>query len=78
MRTTITLEDDVYEAARTLAEGSGQSLGAVLSQLARRGLEPRGAGAAPGEGLPVFAVPSDAAVIPGSRAGELLAAEGAE
>ncbi len=79
MRTTITLDEDVYEAAKTLADGSGTSLGAVVSQLARKGLRPTGVVRASGEAdLPTFAVPSDAAVIPGSRAAELLGSEGAE
>lgn len=76
MRTTVTLDDDVYEAAKTLAEGSGKSLGDVLSVLARKGLRPESA-RSEGE-LPVFAVPPDARVIPGSRAAELLADEGVE
>lgn len=73
----MTLADDVYGAAKTLADGSGKSLGVVLSELARRGLQPEPADLGSG-GLPVFAVPPDSAVIPGSRAAELLASEGAE
>ena len=38
MRTTLTLDDDVLEAARALAERRGQSIGTVVSELARRGL----------------------------------------
>ena len=38
MRTTVTLDDDVFEAAKAQAQASGKQLGAVLSQLARRGL----------------------------------------
>lgn len=79
MRTTLSLDDDVYEAAKTLAEGSGKSLGRVLSQLARRGLQPADVvRTSDPDQLPTFAVPLDAAVIPGSRAAELLAAEGEE
>lgn len=36
MRTTLTLDDDVLAAARQLAHESGQSLGSVVSDLARR------------------------------------------
>lgn len=76
MRTTLNLDDDVYEAAKTLAEGSGQSLGVVISELARKGLQPE---APRSEGdLPVFSVPSDARVIPGKRAAELLSEEGVD
>ena len=77
MRTTLTLADDVYEAARTLAQGSGQSLGTVVSELARRGLRRRRIVQPAGEELPTFSVPGDAEIIPGSRAADLLAEEGA-
>ena len=40
MRTTVNLDDDVVRAARSLAREQGRSLGDVLSDLARRGLEP--------------------------------------
>lgn len=76
MRTTVTLDDDVYQAARTLAATAGRSLGDVLSELARRGLRPQPADYT--DDLPNFAVPSDAAVIPGNRAAELLAEEGVD
>ena len=77
MRTTINLAEDVYEAAKTLAEGSGKSLGVIVSELARRGLQPhleqRG-----NDVLPVFSVPSAPELIPGNRAIELLAEEGVD
>ena len=77
MRTTLTLADDVYQAAKTLADGSGRSLGDVVSALARRGLKPQVQ--IPGDDdLPTFAVPPDADVIPGNLAQELLAEEGVE
>jgi hypothetical protein len=38
MRTTLTLDDDVFTAAQMLARSSGKTLGQVLSDLARRGL----------------------------------------
>ena len=74
MRTTITLDDDVFEAAQTLARGSGRQLGKVVSQLARRGLRAQ-ADVSTKNRLPVFRVPADSQVIPGSRAGVLLAQE---
>ena len=77
MRTTINLAEDVYEAAKTLAEGSGKSLGAVVSELARRGLQPH-LGQRGQDLLPVFSVPAEAELIPGNRAIELLAEEGAD
>jgi hypothetical protein len=72
MRTTVTLDDDVFEAAQALAASSGKKLGGVLSQLARRGLRSEGT-AGRKNGLPVFQVAADAPVIPTSRAQKLLA-----
>ena len=39
MRTTLDLDDVVLAAARSLARARGVSLGAAVSELARRGLE---------------------------------------
>ena len=72
----MTLDDDVFEAAKTLAHASGKQLGQVLSTLARRGLRAR-AGVSQKNGLPVFKVARDAPVIPSSRAAELLADDAA-
>ena len=41
MRTTLDIDDSVLAAARALSQSSGLSLGAAVSELARRGLEPR-------------------------------------
>lgn len=38
MRTTIAIDDDVLLAARALARREGSSIGAVISELARKGL----------------------------------------
>ena len=40
MRTTLEIDDDVIAAARELARDEGTSIGAVVSDLARRGLMP--------------------------------------
>lgn len=40
MRTTLEIDDDVVAAARELAAAERRSLGAVISELARRGLTP--------------------------------------
>ena len=56
MRTTLDLDDDVLLAARELAVERRRSLGAVISDLARRGLTPARVDA---EGdLPVIRVPA--------------------
>ena len=71
MRTTITVDDDVFEAAQAQARASGKRLGAVISLLARRGLS-ASADTAVKNRLPVFKVRGNAPVIPASRAKELL------
>ena len=38
MRTTLTLDPDIFETARALAAQRGVSIGSVVSELARRGL----------------------------------------
>lgn len=39
MRITLTIDDDVLELARAEAKSSGESVGGVISRLARRGHE---------------------------------------
>jgi hypothetical protein len=39
MRTTVNIDEDVLQAARKLAGNRGTTIGRVLSELARRGLE---------------------------------------
>ena len=75
MRTTITLDDDVFQAVQGLARASGKRLGEVLSDLVRRALKSESRGLARKGGLPVFPITPDAELIPASRAGELLAEE---
>lgn len=41
VRITLTIDDDVLEAARCIADDEHVSLDEILSRLARRGLEPR-------------------------------------
>lgn len=61
MRTTLEIDDTVLAAARALARSEGISLGAAVSQLARRGLEASAAVVA--DGFPVFEAGDDAPVI---------------
>ena len=55
MRTTLSLDADILSAARQIAAAKSKSIGEVVSELARRGLEAR---AKPGtrQGFPVFQV----------------------
>lgn len=63
MRTTINLDDDVAEVARSLANAENRSLGQVISDLARRGLAPSQGRIRSEGGFPVFDVPADAPPI---------------
>jgi len=75
MRTTVNLDDDVYQAVSSLSQSSGLSLGKVLSKVARQGLKP-----APikkkKKGLPTFDVPPGTPMIPGMLAYKIIADEG--
>lgn len=53
VRTTLEIDDAVLAAARALAAQNGSSLGAAVSELARRGLHGPGATEGP-SGFPVF------------------------
>jgi hypothetical protein len=74
MRTTLMIEDDIYDTAKQIAQNSGRSLGEVISQLARKGLASKPAFNIE-NGLPVFRVGDSPAQIPGGRAAEILNAE---
>ena len=77
MRTTVTLDEDVYEAAMHLSRASGERLGKVLSRLVRRGLKPAHAPAGRSSNrFPVFDVPANAPVIPASRIQRVIDEEG--
>ena len=72
MRTTVTLDDDIFEAAQAQSKASGERLGKVLSTLARRGLQAGNRQVKGKPGLPVFKVSSNAKIIPSDRARELM------
>ncbi len=59
MRTTLTIDDDIYAIARNVADLKHMALGAALSELARRGLE-RSKGSGPSANFPVFGVSESA------------------
>ena len=61
MRTTLNLDDELVAAARELASAERRSLGAVISELAKRGLTP--ARIESGGELPVIRVPAGTAAI---------------
>jgi len=61
VRTTLDIDDDVIAAARELATSERRSLGAVVSELARRGLTP--ARIEIDDGVPVIRVPAGTPAI---------------
>ena len=65
MRTTLNIDGDVVQAARTIARSRSISLGQVVSELVRKGLEAERRPVAndPGSGFPVFTVPAGAKLI---------------
>lgn len=56
MRTTVNIEDEILEAARVLAAERQISVGAVISELARKGLFQTAKNPSRKKGFPVFNV----------------------
>lgn len=63
MRTTLKLDAEVLNAARKLAAARDISLGEMISELARRGLEAAAPTARRKSGFPVFKVNPNAAPL---------------
>ena len=74
MRTTLDIENDVLDTARALADARGVSVGAALSELARRGVAAR-IPMSSRNGFPVFQVPDG---TPGFGPDDVAAATGRE
>lgn len=60
MRTTVNLEPDVFRAAKQLAAARSTSLGAALSELARRGIQGTAEEPEHHNGFAVYPVPPNA------------------
>jgi hypothetical protein len=61
MRTTLTIDDDLFAAAKSMARARSEPLGRVVSDLARRGLSATPRVRKKGrKGFPVFRVPTGA------------------
>ena len=73
MRTTLTIDDDVLEAARCIADAQGIPLGQAVSNLARKGIpEVRLITAA--DGFPVFDIdPADFPRLTNEDVADILA-----
>ncbi len=59
MRTTITIDDDLLAAAKSLAQAQSVSVGTVISELARKGLK-SSVRTRRKSSFPIFSVPSTA------------------
>ncbi len=59
MRTTLAIDDDVLAAAKELATMQGNSVGEVISALARRALRPQEIGRKTRNGVPLLPVGPD-------------------
>lgn len=62
VRTTLHIDDDVYKAAKSIAEAEGRTVGEVMSDLARKALAPRKY-ETDDDGIPVFVVSERAAPL---------------
>ncbi len=72
MRTTLTLDEDVLEEARELAEAEHIPLGRAVSTLARRGMKPLGLRMS-GAGILVFDTPDDFPIVTNEDIARILA-----
>ena len=59
MRTTLSIDDDILHAARSLAALEKKTIGQIISELVRRGLRPRDPHDSV-RGIPVFDVSPEA------------------
>ena len=56
MKTTLNIDDEILEAARSIAGERNLSVGAAVSELARRGLRPTAQVGRKRSGFPVFEI----------------------
>lgn len=71
MRTTLDLDEDVLQAAKELAELRGTTAGKVLSDLARKALEPSRKAPRVRNGVPLLPVPPGAPRLTMKKVNEL-------
>ncbi|MEI8038300.1 MAG: CopG family transcriptional regulator [Verrucomicrobiota bacterium] len=72
MRTTLNLDDDVLATAKVLAVRQRRPLGAVVSGLIRRAVEPLPAPPSERNGIPLFPVSQGARPVTPEIVSELL------
>ena len=76
MRTTIDLDEDILRVAKHLAQERDQSLGKIVSDLARRGLEPARKATTRRGVIPVLPRKPGARPVTAQAVKELLEVEG--
>jgi hypothetical protein len=62
MRTTLTIDDDVLDAAKAIAERKNTTIGEVISELARTSLRPQ-APVAERNGVPLLPLKAGGAIV---------------
>lgn len=73
MKTTLKIDDDVYESVVALSKAMGKTPGVVVSDLLRKAIKH---GSVDRENdFPSFKISSDADIIPGDRANKILSEE---
>jgi hypothetical protein len=75
MRVTLTIADDVLQAARALAKARGVTIGEVISDLARRGLLPEPPAFRTRNGIPLLPVRAGARTVTPEHVRRLLEAD---
>jgi hypothetical protein len=75
MRTTVDIDEDILRTAKTLAAEKGQTMGRVLSDLARRGLTPSPTETRVRNGVPLLMPKPGAKPVTSEMVKELLEAE---
>jgi hypothetical protein len=75
VRTTVDLDEEILRAAKDLARERSQSLGRVLSDLARRGLEPPSPALVMRNGVPLLPRKPGAAPVTSQAVKDLLEME---
>jgi hypothetical protein len=76
MRTTVTLDNDVYDAVMHISVISGERPGRVLSRLVRKALAPEPRESSKPARFPIFEVSANAPVISGQHAQQLIDEQG--
>jgi hypothetical protein len=71
MRTTLNLDNDIYQTASALAKARNQSLGKIVSALARQSLQPAQL-STNAKGLPVLKAPKGSPSITSQKVRKIL------